>query len=74
MCFLHTEQPEPEPVPPAPPHSLLKVILGGVSGCRMSVHTVLMSSDDGTPRRKLSRIYADREEMLRPDVATVATR
>lgn len=37
-------------------HSLLKVILGGVSGCRMRVHVVLMSSEDVTLRWKLSRI------------------
>lgn len=35
---------------------LLKVIFGGVSGCRMRVHVVLMSSEDVTLRRKRSRI------------------
>lgn len=39
----------------------------------MSVHTVLMSSGDGTLRWKLSRIYSDREETLRLELATVAT-
>lgn len=36
--------------------SLVKVILGGVSGWRMRVHVVLMSSEDDTLRWKLSRI------------------
>lgn len=36
--------------------SLVNVIFGGVSGMRMSVHMVLMSSEDGTLRWKPSRI------------------
>lgn len=44
--------------------SLLNVIFGGVSGWRMSVHMVLMSSEDGTLRWKLSRIWTNRGEML----------
>lgn len=39
--------------------SLLKVILGGVSGCKIRVHMVLMSSEDVTLRWKLNRIWTD---------------
>lgn len=41
---------------------------------RMSVHMVLMSSEDGTLRWKPSRIWKDREEKLTQGLATIATR
>lgn len=56
MCVSTRETPKARLSPRRGAQSLLNVIFGGVSGWRMSVHMVLMSSEDGTLRWKLSRI------------------